>query len=64
MDREDSLDAFVVNDAANGESLIDAGALFHDDGASEDLDAFLIAFDDSRVYVYGIADRKLRDIFL
>src|SRR5262249_35028091 len=64
MQREDSLDAFVVHDAANGERLVDPAALAHDDGAAEDLDAFLVAFDDSRRDVNGITDAKLRDVLL
>ena len=37
-------------------------ALAHDHGAGEDLDAFLVAFDDARVHVDGVADVELRGV--
>ena len=61
MERENSLDAFVVHDAADGEGLVDPPALAHDDGAGEDLDAFFFAFDDPGVHVDGVADIELGD---
>ena len=39
-------------------------ALLHDHGAAEDLDAFLVAFDDSRVHVHRVADLELRGVLL
>ncbi len=59
VEREDTFDAFVVDDAADGEGGVDAVALLHDDGAGEDLDTFLVAFDDALVDIDDVADFEL-----
>jgi hypothetical protein len=55
MEREYAFDAFADDDAADGEHLVYAVTLAGDDGAGEDLDAFLVAFDYFAVDVNGIA---------
>src|SRR3954471_2303091 len=40
VQREDTLNAFVVHDAPDGEHLVDALALLHEHHAAENLDAF------------------------
>src|SRR5262249_30474031 len=49
VQREDAFDAFTLNDAANGEHLAHAAASAGDDRAGVNLDAFLLAFQNSKV---------------
>ena len=58
VQREDPLHAFVRDDAADGDGPVDAPALVADEDALEDLDAFLLAFDDQVVDVERVADRE------
>jgi len=64
MQRINALDAFIIHDAADGKRLVDSAALAHDDGAGKHLDALLVAFNDARVNIDGIADVELRNILL
>jgi hypothetical protein len=63
MQREDAFHAFAVADAAYRERLVQAGAAFADDHTRENLDAFLVAFDDFGVDFDGITDVELGVIF-
>src|SRR5581483_9901601 len=64
MQREDALDAFVVDDAPDGEGFVDPRPLLHDHRAGEDLNAFLVAFDDAGRHVHRVTDVELRRFFL
>ena len=64
MQRADSLHAFVIHDASDGKCFIHSASLFHNDRAAEDLDALLIALNDARVHVHGVADAELRNVLL
>jgi len=64
IQREDALDAFVVDDSANGEHLVYTTAPAGNDGAGEDLHTLLAAFDNSAVYVNCVADFEMRDFVL
>jgi len=56
VEGEGPLDAFVGDDAADDDRLVDGRALDGDDDAGEDLDTFLVAFDDADVDVDVVAD--------
>ncbi len=58
MQREYSLDAFTVRDAAHRESFIQSATLSADHYPRKDLNPFLIAFHDAGVYAHAIANRK------
>ena len=60
VQREDALDAFALDDAADGEHLAHALAAAGDHHAAEDLDALLLAFQDALVDVHLVADLELR----
>jgi len=62
IQREDTLDAFIVDDSADGEHLIYAAAFAGNDGAGEDLNTLLVAFDDSAMNINRIAYLEMRDI--
>lgn len=63
MDREHAFDAFAVGDAADDKGGVEAPAAAADDDACEDLDAFLVAFDDLGMDADGISDVKLEGGF-
>src|SRR5438132_184750 len=56
------LHALAVRDAAYGESFVEPTTLPADHYAGKDLDSFLVAFYDPRVYTHAVANRKRRDI--
>ena len=56
MQRKLPLHAFARDDPAHGEHLAAARPAAGDDHAVEDLDAFLLSFEDARVNVDGVAD--------
>ena len=60
VERENTFDAFVIHNAADGERLVDAVPFFHDHGAGENLDTFLVPFDNSLVDIDNVADIELR----
>jgi len=64
IQRESALNAFVVDDSADGEHLIYPPAFAGDDGAGEDLNTFLVALDDSAMHIDRIAYLKMRDTVL
>jgi len=55
---EDALDAFVGDDAADGDRAIDATTLGGKQDALENLHAFLVTFDDSIMHVNRVTDAK------
>ena len=59
VQRERTLDTFTSNNAANLDGAADAAAVERDDGAREQLHAFLIAFLDQVVHVDGVADPEV-----
>jgi hypothetical protein len=59
---EDSLDADILDDAADDDHLIDAAALAGEKDALENLGALLLAFDNANVDVKGVADVELREV--
>src|SRR5699024_2582315 len=59
VDREDTLDAHAVSDAADGKGLCDAAVLLGNDGALKGLDALALAFLDADVHPDGVADVEL-----
>jgi len=58
MQRKNPLDAFAVGDAAHGERLVKPPAFPADHHAGEDLDSFLVSFDNASVDAYAVANRK------
>ena len=64
MEWEDSLDALIGNDAADGEGFADAAAPAGDNGAGEYLNALLVAFLDFAAHVNRIAYFEMRYFFL
>jgi len=64
MYREDSLDALVVYDSADGEGFVDAAAFAGYNGSGENLEALLVAFFDSAADVYGVAYFEMGYFFL
>jgi len=63
VEREHAFDAFAVADAAHGESLIETAAALAHDNARENLDAFLVAFDDLGVHFHRVADGEFCVVF-
>ena len=64
MEWEDSFDAFVVNDSADGEVLVDASAFSANYCTCKDLYSFLVAFLYFASDVDDVADFEVRNIFL
>ena len=64
MQWEDSLDAFVADDSANGECFVDSAAPACDDGSGEYLCSDLVALLDSAVHVHDIAYLEVGNIVL
>ena len=64
VQREDPLDAFVVNDSPDGEHFIYAAASARDDNAGKYLDSLFVALDDSAMYVHGVSYLKMRNLVL
>jgi len=64
MKGEDTLDALIGDDSADGEGFADASASAGDYRTGKYLDAFFVAFSDSAAHIYGIAYLKMRYIFL
>src|SRR4030095_14190080 len=62
--RKNAFDTFAVTDAANGEVRIRAGTLTANDNSAVNLNALLVAFDDSGMDLHSIADAKLRNVLL
>ena len=63
MDGKNALHTFAVADAADGEGFVQAATAAADDHARENLDAFLVAFDNFGVHAHGVADVKFRGVF-
>jgi hypothetical protein len=61
---EDSLDALIAYDSADGEGFVDTSASACDYDAGEYLQTLFVAFPDSAVDVHGIAYFEVRYIFL
>jgi hypothetical protein len=64
MQREDSFDAFVVDDSPDREALVNAPPFAGNDRPGEDLGSLLVALFDQAVHVYDVADLEVRDITL
>ena len=64
MQRENSFYAFIADDAADGKEAVHTAASACNYCAGKDLDTLFIAFFDFAVDVNGIADLKMRNIFL
>jgi hypothetical protein len=64
MQRKDSFYAFIADDSADGKEAVYAAASACNYCAGKDLDTLFIAFLDFAVDVNGIADLKVRNIFL
>src|SRR5262245_59711986 len=62
MHGEDSLDAFVGDNAPHGDHLVDPSTFAPNEHALIHLNALLVAFDDPHVYVDGVADAQLRNV--
>ena len=60
VEREDSLDAFIVDDAADGEGFVDASAFAGDNCAVKDLRPLLVAFFDAAIDVHCVAYFEVR----
>lgn len=64
MQGKDSFYAFIADDAADGKKAVHTAASARYHCAGKDLDTLFIAFFDFAVDVNGIADFKMRNIFL
>ena len=64
IEGEDSFNAFICDEPSDGEGFAHPGPFSSDDGAAEDLDALLIAFDDFIIDVYGIANLEMGQVLL
>lgn len=64
MERENSFDTFVVDNAADGEVFVYAPALAGNYGACEYLSSLFVAFSNTTVDVDDIAYLKVRNFFL
>ena len=62
MEREDSLDALSVRNAAHSECLVESAPFTADHHAGKYLDSLFVTFYDPRVNAYTVADRKRRQI--
>ena len=60
MQREHAFHTFAVTDPAHAECLVQAVSATPDDDARENLDAFLVAFDDLGMHLHRVADREFR----
>src|ERR1700732_4655613 len=56
MQRENPLDAFAVGNAAHGERFVYPASFPANNDSGENLNAFLVAFDDAGVNMDAIAD--------
>src|SRR3989442_8244945 len=63
MQREDTLDAFAVTDAADRKSGVEAASPPANDDPGENLDALFVAFHDLGVDAHGITDFEFCRIF-
>lgn len=61
MQREDTLDALVIDDPADREGCVDAPAFARDDRAGEYLRSLFVAFFDPAVNIDDVADLEMRD---
>jgi hypothetical protein len=59
-----SFDAFIVDNTADGEHFVHAAPLAGDDHTAEDLNAGFAAFFDAAVYIHGVPDFKVGNLFL
>lgn len=64
MEREDTFDTFVTENAANRESLVDAATSTANDGTAEDLDTGLVAFADTTLNIHNVTNFKIRNLIL
>jgi len=64
VQRQDSLDTLVGDDASDGDRFGQAGALDFDNDAAEDLDALLAALDNADVHIDGVAHAHVWQIGL
>src|SRR5438552_13578861 len=62
MQRENSLYALTIRDAANGERFIESAPLAANHYAGKYLDSLFVSFYDPRVNTYAVAHRKRRQI--
>jgi hypothetical protein len=64
VQRENPFNALVINDASNGEHLVNAPAFAGYNGAVKYLGSYLAAFFYPAVYIDDIANFKMRDFLL
>src|SRR5881296_3765179 len=64
MEREDSLDALSVRNAAHSECLVESAPFTADHHAGKDLDSLFVTFHDTCVNAHTIANREWRQIAL
>ena len=64
MKRENPLDAFVIHDSPNRESLVDASSLASDYRTGENLRSFLISLFYSAVNVHNVTYLEVRNLVL
>jgi len=56
IEGKDSFDPLIGDDSPNGDGLVDSATSPGDEHTLEDLDTFLVAFDDSYMNINGVAD--------
>ena len=64
MQGKDSLDAFVIDDSADGKCFVDSAAFTGDYGARKCLHAYFFALFYGAADIYGIAYFKVRNLVL
>ena len=64
MEREDSLDALSVRNAAHSECLVESAPFTADHHAGKYLDSLFVTFHDARVNAYAVANGEWREIAL
>ena len=63
MYRENTLNAYAVGNAANGEGLGNSAVVLSDNSAFKHLYSFLLAFFDSHVYLNGASYKNFGCVF-
>ena len=63
VQREDTFHTAAVSNSSYSKGFVDAAVLLCDNGSFKNLDTALVAFLNSNVYLFGVADTKSR-IFL
>ena len=64
VQREDTFHTAAISNSSYSKGFVDAAVLLCDNGSFKNLDTALVAFLNSNVYLYGVADTKSRNFLL